>query len=81
MEAFSACTPDEDCCRIEMEVEHVLVFKVYIAAEVFANDTLPGWEECFIEKLLEFFGDVDVLEFRLSCHPMLHELNCFQSHV
>jgi hypothetical protein len=46
-----------------MEVEHVIGFKTDITSKVLSNNTLPRWEKSFIKQLLEFFGEIDVLEF------------------
>ena len=78
---YSACTPDKDGSRVEVEVEHMFFFETDVTAEVLANDALPSWEKCLIEKLLKVLGQVDILEFTLPSHSLLHELNGFQSHV
>jgi hypothetical protein len=64
-----------------MEVEHVLSFKADITSEVLTNDALPGWEESFIEQLLELFGEIDILELGRSGCFLLNELNRLQSHI
>ena len=77
----SAGLPEKDSCWVEMEVEHVLSFKTDITSEVLTNDALPGWEESFIEQLLELFSEIDVLELGGSGCFLLYELNRLQSHI
>ena len=64
-----------------MEVEHVLSFETDIASKVLANNALPSGEEGFIEQLLELFGKVNVLELGGARCFLLHELDCFQTHI
>ena len=64
-----------------MEVEHVLSFETDITSEVLTNNALPGWEESFIEQLLELFGEIDILELGGSGCFLLYELNRLQSHI
>ena len=58
-----------------MEVQHVFVLEADVAAEVLANNTLPGWEEFLVEELLEVLGQIDVLKLALSTHSRLNELD------
>ena len=77
----SACSPDKDCSRVEVEVEHVFVLEADFTTEVLSNDTLPSREECFIKKLFELLCQINILELALTRHSLLHEFDCFQSHV
>lgn len=64
-----------------MKVEHVILFEADVAAEVLPDDALPGWEESVIEELFQVFRQVYVLELRRAGSLLLHELDCFKSHV
>ena len=77
----SASLPEKYGGGVEVEVEHVSVFKADIAAEVLAHDALPRREELIVEELFELLGQVDVLELARALGLLLDELDCFQTHV
>ena len=78
---MSTSLPKQYGCRVEVEVEHVVVFIAYVTTKVFTDDALPSWKECVIEELLKLLSKVDVLEFGRAARLLLHKLNCPQAHI
>ena len=77
----SARPPQEDSCRVEVEVEAVIFFKAKVASEVLADNALPSGEESFIEELLQLLSEIYILELGRSRRFLLNEFNCFNLHI
>lgn len=57
------------------------LFEADVAAEVFADNTLPGGEEGVVKKLLQVLCQINVLELGRTGCLLLDELNCLKSHI
>ena len=78
---MSTSLPKQYGCRVEVEIEHVVVFIADVTAKVFTDDALPSWKECVIEELLELLGQIDVLELGRAASLLLHKFDCPQAHI
>ena len=64
-----------------MEVKHVLLFEADLWPKVLSNHALPGWVELFVENFLQFFCQVDILDFAGFSTLLEHVFYGFQSHI